>query len=234
MAGVDAEVLLGALADGVLAIDASGRVAFLNATAEAVLGWPAAELVGQPVDVVVPARLRTVDGQPFYRYVCAHSSALEARSVRGPARRRDGVEIEIEFTCALAHDRDGREVLVASLRPMQEPHAVKPEESHRLVFENAPIGIFHFDHRGVITACNDQFVDIIGSSRRQLLGLNMLTLPDQKIVAAVRAALAGERATYQGDYHSVTGGKTTSVRVLFAPILDDGVRGGVGIVEERK
>lgn len=38
------------------------------------------------------------------------------------------------------------------------------EERYRLVFHHAPIGIIHFDAGGLITDCNDAFVDIIGSS----------------------------------------------------------------------
>jgi PAS domain S-box-containing protein len=217
----------------VVACDATDHVTYLNATAEAVLGWPARELIGQPADVIVPARLRSVGGQPFYRYVAQRTSALEARTVRAPARRRDGVEIEIEFTAALVPDDAGGQMLVASLRPLHEPFAVRPDESHRLVFENAPLGILHFDHRGVITACNDQFVAMIGSSRRQLLGLNMLTLPNVEIVQQVRIALSGGRGFYEGEYRSVTAGKLSMVRVIFAPILDGAqVRGGIGIVED--
>ncbi|HZS36873.1 MAG TPA: PAS domain S-box protein [Polyangia bacterium] len=233
MPGLDARLLLDALADPVVACDSSDHVVYLNATAEAVLGWPAGELTGQPIEVIVPARLRSVGGQTFYRYVAARTSALEARTVRAPARRRDGVEIEIEVTAAIVRGENGAELLVASMRPLHEPFAVRPDESHRLVFENAPIGILHFDHRGVITACNDQFVQMIGSSRRQLLGLNMLTLPNTEIVSQVKAALGGKRGFFEGEYRSVTAGKLTPVRVIFAPILDGTtVRGGIGIVED--
>src|SRR5439155_7758590 len=73
MSGLDARRLLDALADPVVACDASDHLVYLDATAEVVLGWPAGELVGQPVDVIVPARLRSVGGQTFYRYVAART-----------------------------------------------------------------------------------------------------------------------------------------------------------------
>ena len=43
----------------------------------------------------------------------------------------------------------------------------------RVIFEHAPIGILHFDQFGVITACNENFVNIIGSSEEKLVGLNL-------------------------------------------------------------
>ncbi len=110
----------------------------------------------------------------------------------------------------------------------------KSEEKYRLIFENAPLGVLHFDEGGVITACNDIFVDIIGSSRQALVGLNMLKLRDQKIVAALTRALAGEFAYYEGVYESVTADKQTPVRAHFAPFrgLEGRVLGGVGLVED--
>ncbi|MFW6334880.1 MAG: PAS domain S-box protein, partial [Desulfosalsimonas sp.] len=108
------------------------------------------------------------------------------------------------------------------------------EEKYRQIFENAPLGVVHFDKNGVITACNDTFVEGIGSSRQDLVGMDMLGLPDEKIVQAVNAALGGRLGFYEGVYHSVTGGKSTPVRALFAPFRDSrgDIAGGVGMVED--
>jgi PAS domain S-box-containing protein len=43
---------------GVLAVDASGRIALLNAQAERMFGYSRAELVGKPIEVLVPQRFR--------------------------------------------------------------------------------------------------------------------------------------------------------------------------------
>ncbi len=108
------------------------------------------------------------------------------------------------------------------------------EKKYRLMFENSPLGILHFDQEGTITACNDNFVEIIGSSQEALIGLNMLNLPDKKIVAAVRQALNGEKGFYEDWYHSVTASKVTAVKAFFAPFVTEGdyITGGVGIVED--
>ncbi len=110
----------------------------------------------------------------------------------------------------------------------------KSEEKYRLIFEHSPLGIFHFDHKGIITDCNDNFVKIIGSSRQKIVGLNLHTLPDEKFKKAFNVVLNGELANYEGVYHSVTAVKVTPVRALFAPLLslDKQVLGGVGIVED--
>src|SRR5208283_1285201 len=87
---------------------------------------------------------------------------------------------------------------------------------------------------GVIVACNDNFVKIIGSSREKLIGLNMLNLPDKNMVFAVEQALNGGQGSYEGIYSSVTAKKNTPVRCLFAPmnVGGGGITRGVGIIED--
>ncbi len=109
------------------------------------------------------------------------------------------------------------------------------EEQYRLIFENSPVGILHFDNDGIIVECNDSFVNIIGSSKDKLVGLDMTKLPDDNIVKSIKKVNKGESAYYEGNYTSVTANKTTPIRALFSPINKaDGVpTGGVGIIEDR-
>lgn len=109
------------------------------------------------------------------------------------------------------------------------------ETKYRLMFEFSPFGVFHFDNSGIITACNDKFVQVIGSSRDSLIGLNTLRdLKDEKIMASIRKALSGGIGHYEDLYKSVTAQKASHVRCEFAPILthDGIVLGGIGIVED--
>jgi PAS domain S-box-containing protein len=108
------------------------------------------------------------------------------------------------------------------------------EEKYRLIFENTPVGLLSFDEHGVIVACNENFTKIIGSSREVLIGLNMLNLPDKKLVSIVKDALNGKTGLYEDFYHTVTSNRISPVRVLFAPILvgNGQIHGGVGIIED--
>jgi PAS domain S-box-containing protein len=108
------------------------------------------------------------------------------------------------------------------------------EEKYRLIFDNSPLGHLSFDEKGVIVACNDKFIQIIGSSRDALIGLNMLSLPDKNLVSAVQKALDGSNGLYEGVYSSVTAKKITPVKGIFAPInfRDGRIPGGMGIFED--
>jgi len=108
------------------------------------------------------------------------------------------------------------------------------EEKYCLIFENSPLGHLSFDEKGVIVACNDKMIQIIGSSRDALIGLNMLNLPDKNLVSAVQKALDGSYGLYEGVYSSVTSKKSTPVNGFFAPInfRDGRISGGMGIFED--
>lgn len=107
------------------------------------------------------------------------------------------------------------------------------EELFQLIFNNAPVGIFAFNSLGELTAMNDIFVSIIGSTREAILGLKLLELPDERVRDALKRCLDGERVHYEGVYHSVTADKSTPVRALFSPLkLEGKAIGGIAIVED--
>lgn len=109
------------------------------------------------------------------------------------------------------------------------------EEKYRMIFENSPVGIFHYDSRGIITACNEKFVQIMGSSKAKLIGFDMSTsLTNEEVRTAVVKPLSGETGRYEGDYLSVTGGRHTVLRGDFVALIsnDGRIEGGMGIVED--
>jgi PAS domain S-box-containing protein len=108
------------------------------------------------------------------------------------------------------------------------------EEKFRLIVENAPLGVIYFDSNGVIRICNDQFVQIMGSSHEKLVGLDMMQLPDERVRNILITALSGQKAGFEGYYTSVTAGKTTPVRVIFDAISNENgdIIGGIGVIED--
>ena len=253
------QLLVEALADPLVACDSQERIVHLTPSAERLLGWKAEELRGQPFTTLIPQRLHTVGGLPLLRYLLEHGRQHADRPIVLPMQRRGGTELLLEVTTGRAGEGE-RERIALSLRCVPEVPLHTPEpfghdlalkqwkyghlgarlhpgaaaRHYKLIFENAPLGIFHFDSTPIVTACNDYFIRIIGSSRRLLLGLNLLTLRDPRMMDCVRAALNGEHSYYEGDYISMTAKKVTPVRVHFAPCYDKGggVAGGVGIVED--
>ena len=111
----------------------------------------------------------------------------------------------------------------------------KSEARYRLVFEEAPLGIMHYDQTSTIIQSNEKFERMIGAPEEQFIGFNMIRqLRDAKMREAVEASLRGQVGYYEDDFLSVTAGKLTPTRAIFQPIFSsDGlVSGGVAIFED--
>ncbi|MBU1054242.1 MAG: PAS domain S-box protein [Proteobacteria bacterium] len=107
------------------------------------------------------------------------------------------------------------------------------EKKHRLFFENAPIGIIHYDKQGIISAVNEEMIAILGSTREKLIGLNMLDLPNETMTNEIRKSLNGVRGYYEGQYTSFTGGKILNIIASWIPIFRAGsFIHGSGIIED--
>ncbi len=108
------------------------------------------------------------------------------------------------------------------------------EIKYRLLFQKIPIGIFNYDPKLQINDCNDSFVAILQSRRDALIGLDMHTLSDQRVLPAIIEAIKGNDGNYEGFYKNTTSQAGIHIRMLTAPIFDqDGnIKGGVGIVED--
>ncbi|HEX8823943.1 MAG TPA: ATP-binding protein [Archangium sp.] len=254
MSGDDFKRLMDAMADPLVACDGDERVLYMNPAAERLLGWRTAELAGQSFLHLVPPRLRSFEGHSFVRYLLERRRALSGRPVRVPLLCRGGPELEVELTAGTLGEGPGERITlvlrrspespdytdeplerVSSMDPSQAAPAVPTgERAYRLVFENAPVGLFHFDTTPTLITCNDYFVRIIGSSKRAIIGLNLLTLRDEAFMGCVRDVLDGRHAYYEGDYRSVTADKVTPMRAHFAPCFNEAgeVEGGVAIVED--
>ena len=107
------------------------------------------------------------------------------------------------------------------------------EERHRMFFESAPIGIMHYNSKGIITDSNDVAILTFGSTRERMIGLDLHVLPNKKFLKEITKTLKGERGHYEGLYTSYTGKKEAQIKADWIPIFDDGeVTGGVGIVAD--
>ncbi|MCD4703096.1 MAG: PAS domain S-box protein, partial [Methanosarcinaceae archaeon] len=116
-----------------------------------------------------------------------------------------------------------------------EEAMLESEKKYRLIFENSPLGIFHFDQHGAITHCNSKFLNIIDATGEEIIGFNMMTsIRDENMKVAVEAVLSGNPGHYEGKYCCVISGKLVPIKAEYNPnISEDGsLLGGIGIFED--
>jgi PAS domain S-box-containing protein len=110
----------------------------------------------------------------------------------------------------------------------------KSEERYRLILQHSPTGILHYTDELVVTYANDRLAQILHSPREQLLGLDMKTLRDQRILPALREALQGSTGAYEGEYESTGSGIKIWISMSCTPLWGSEAtdRGGIAIIED--
>ncbi|MHC1703810.1 MAG: PAS domain S-box protein [Tenuifilaceae bacterium] len=230
--------------DGIAIASMEGTIQFLNQKTVTIWGYDSAD------DIIGRNILEFVDSGYHEKALYFVGEMLKG-NLTGAAEylmiRKDGSQFYCESNANILCDANNIPIGILyinrdiTLRKQVEndlisakEFAEESESKLRLIFENVPLGIIHFSKKGEILSCNDKFVQIIGSSKNVLIGLNMLRLPDQNIVSAIQQTLAGNLGFYDDVYHSTTANKVTPVQILFAPIFSKNhdVIGGVGIIED--
>lgn len=107
--------LFSAAADGLLLVDAEGHIVLANPSAAQLLGYGPQELVGTPVDALVPDSIRP--RHAAYRQAYGHAPRPRPMGTQMElvARRKDGSEVMVEIALSPLQSH-GRPFVVAAIR----------------------------------------------------------------------------------------------------------------------
>jgi len=154
-----------------------GRIVLVNGQTEALFGYTRDELLGQPVEVLVPERFRVE--HPTHRKGYFHDAVARPMGRGGElfGRRKNGSEFPADINLSPMDSEDGR-VVIAAIRDMSERK--KAEEKFRALLESAPDAMVIVDARGRIVLVNAQTESMFGYTRQELLGRSVeMLIPDR-------------------------------------------------------
>ncbi len=108
------------------------------------------------------------------------------------------------------------------------------EQRYKALFDQSPIGVYIFNKHYVITNCNDRMVEIIGSSREKIIGLDMKKLRDKIFMPVMEEALNGKISYDENIYNATTIDKTVWLSLAVTPLInnENDVIGGLAVVED--
>jgi PAS domain S-box-containing protein len=125
------EQLLDAAPDGMVIIDEAGVIRLVNRQAEALFGYERAELVGKPVEVLVPDRLAASHPDRRNTYVRNPSTRPMGAGLELTARHKDGSEFPVDISLSSLETDEGL-LVSAAVRDIRDR---RRSEQERAVLE---------------------------------------------------------------------------------------------------
>jgi PAS domain S-box-containing protein len=92
------ESVLQAAAEAILAVDQAGSIVLANPRAEQMFGYGKGELIGHPIEALLPDRLRDVHAAHLGGFMVNPHSRTMGAALELWARRRDGSEFPVEIS----------------------------------------------------------------------------------------------------------------------------------------
>jgi PAS domain S-box-containing protein len=218
MSATRAWSMLESAPDAMLLTDREGIILVANRQVELLFGHDRSTLIGQPVEMLIPADRRNVHRGHRARFgaepsVRAMGTGLDLRAVRA-----DGTEFHVEISLSPIRDDDGLAV-VASIRDMTERRAVErriatSEELLRTAFDHGSAGMAVIglgpDGDRTIQRVNASMCALLDRTEAELLGTELAahTHPEdrradqigiERLAAHVHDRYEGERRYRRAD-----------------------------------
>ncbi|HKA87595.1 MAG TPA: PAS domain-containing sensor histidine kinase [Haliangiales bacterium] len=128
----DFQRLLDAVPDAVVVVATDGTIMWANAEAEATFGWPRDELVGHPIEILVPPRAHAAHVSHRRRFFDTNSARI---TVDVSARRRDGSEIDVEVSVGRPIMTVAGPLVVATARDLSARKRLDEMKTHAAALE---------------------------------------------------------------------------------------------------
>ena len=235
--------IMEAIPDAVAAVNQQGVVVQVNAQMEAMFGYTRQELIGQPIEMLVPQRQRgqhhghrdKFHTQPKLRRM---GSGLELNGLR-----RDGSEFPVEISLSPIPTGNGL-IVLSAIRDLSERKRIE-EELRRanaeldirksreladyqrrlaLIIDSSQDAIIGKNLDGIVTHWNKGAEEIYGYTPQEMIGRHISTLaPEEKadeVAEILRHIRNGERVGYFESVRVTKDNRKLNMSISVSPIYD--------------
>ena len=168
------EAICAASPDVILLVDSEGRITYANARVEDLFGYDPAELVGEPIEILVPEADR--DRHVAYRneYIDDPETRPMGVNLDLGARCKDGSTIPVDISLSPIESEDRLEVM-AAVRDVSDQEALRTK--YQTILQAVPDAVVVAETTtGEIVEVNEHVSDVFGYEPDELLGKRQTAL----------------------------------------------------------
>ena len=114
-AAVDLAQLVTVIGDAIIVAEVGGAITLWNPAAVRMFGFTEQEALGQPLDMIIPERLRQRHWEGFHQTMLTGETKYGTDLLRVPAVDKSGRSMSVAFTVALLFSAAGKPAAIAAV-----------------------------------------------------------------------------------------------------------------------
>ena len=176
-----ARAVIESASEGIVLIDATGRITLVNAAAERMFDYPRAELLGQSLEILLPERIR--QGHVGHRagYFAEPRVRPMGIGLDLSGRRRDGTEFPVEISLSHVVSAEGGGVAIAFITDITERKRIEAQlqRQREVLYQNEKLAALGTMAAGIAHEMNNPLGIITTRIEVMLLDAEQQALPAQ-------------------------------------------------------
>ena len=208
--------------DAIASKDLNGIVTSWNKAAERIFGYKAAEIVGQPITMIIPPELYGDEPQ----ILATIRSGERIEHFETVRIAKNGKRLNVSLTISPVRDHTGRIVGAAKIvRDITEKKHIEADSQHlAAIVQSSDDAIASKDLHGIVTSWNKAAERIFGYKAEEIIGRPVTTIippelhdDEPRILAKISA---GQRIEHFETVRVTKAGDRLNVSLTISPIKD--------------